>query len=326
MTRGLVLGKFYPLHNGHIELIKFALNHCDELIVWLCASNKETIPGKIRLQWIKETFQQLEKIKPVLFLYNEKELPNTSESSLEVSTLWAEQIAKELPPVDIIFSSEKYGDYLSEFLHCKHMSYDLQQEKNHISATAIRLNPMKCWNDIAPAAQNYFVQKVCISGTESTGKSTLAELLAKHYNTTFVPEMARFVMEHTDECTEEHLQQIARLQTQTIQEKLYTANKLLFVDTDINTTRSYSKYLFNKKLLVSEMINEINQFELYLFLENDAPHVQDGTRLDKKRRDDLNNFHKKELLLQGIKYESISGSWNERFEKAVKLIDSKFEL
>jgi HTH-type transcriptional repressor of NAD biosynthesis genes len=33
MIRGLVIGKFMPVHNGHIALINFAASQCDELIV-----------------------------------------------------------------------------------------------------------------------------------------------------------------------------------------------------------------------------------------------------------------------------------------------------
>lgn len=96
MVRGLVLGKFYPLHTGHIDLIKFALPYCDELIVWLCASSKETLSGRLRLEWIKETFKGFEKVMPVLFQYDESELPNTSVSSLYASQLWAHKISAEL--------------------------------------------------------------------------------------------------------------------------------------------------------------------------------------------------------------------------------------
>jgi HTH-type transcriptional regulator, transcriptional repressor of NAD biosynthesis genes len=141
-----------------------------------------------------------------------------------------------------------------------------------------------------------------------------------------VPEMAREILEHTDECTEDHLKQISELQAQTIEQKLQNANRFLFVDTDINITRSYSKYLFGKELLVEPWIDSLNQFDLYLFLGNDAPHVQDGTRLDKKRRDDLDLFHRNELTTRNIKFEIISGSWNERFKKAIAIINEKFRL
>ncbi len=191
---------------------------------------------------------------------------------------------------------------------------------NNISASEIRQNIFKNWGYLANSAKPYFVKKVCICGTESTGKSILTEKLAIHFQTDFVSEMAREIIEETDECTEQHLKQIAELHAKAINNKLKTANKFLFVDTDINITCSYSKFLFAKELLVEKWIEEANQFDLYLYLENDAPYIQDGSRLDKQRRDKLNIFHKEELTNKRIKFELVTGNWQERFEKSVSLI------
>ena len=248
-------------------------------------------------------------------------MPSTSISSKNVSQIWASKIQDIFPDIDLIFSSETYGNYLAEFLHCKHISFDPERMMNKISATEIRENTLKHWNYIAASARPYFVKKVCIYGTESTGKSTLAKRLATHYQTDFVPEMARCIIEETDECTEQHLLQIAELQAKTIKEKLKTANKILFVDADLNITRSYSKFLFGNELTVPNWIEEVNQFDLFIYLDTDAPHIQDGTRLDNQRRNELNVFHKKELTGKAIKFELITGDWQQRFEKTVSIID-----
>ena len=163
-------------------------------------------------------------------------------------------------------------------------------------------------------------KKICVYGTESTGKSTITEMLANYFQTTFVPEMAREIIEETEECTENHLIQIAELQAKTINEKVKTANKLLFVDTDLNITSSYSQFLFSKELVVDSWVEEANNFDVYLYLDNDAPFIQDGTRLDKKRRDELNLSHKKQLMNKGINYHLVSGNWDERFAKSVKIV------
>jgi HTH-type transcriptional regulator, transcriptional repressor of NAD biosynthesis genes len=324
MKLGLIIGKFKPLHLGHIALIEFAQEKCNGLIVLICVSDKEDILGSIRLQWIEETFKSNGKIKPIVFNYSEAELPNTSVSSKDVSRIWAAKIETLLPKIDFVFSSEKYGDYLSEFLNCKHVCFDESREIVPVSASKINVALNNHWDFIAPAAKPYFVKKICLYGTESTGKSTLTEILAKHFKTDFVPEMARDIIEETEECTEEHLLQIASLQAKTINEKILKANKLLFVDTDVNITSSYSQYLFNKKLEVEDWIMQANKFDLYLFLDNDAPYVQDDTRLDKQQRDELHFFHKKQLDDKGIKYEIIRGNWEERFQSSVSLIEKMF--
>jgi HTH-type transcriptional repressor of NAD biosynthesis genes len=320
MSIGLVLGKFHPLHVGHIGLIKFAHKHCDELIVLVCASDKETIKGSTRFEWVQDSFKKIPGIKAILLNYSEQELPNTSVSSRETSQLWAVRLKACLPKIDIIFSSETYGDYMAEFMGCRHLSFEPQRNTFNISGTEINSNIFKHWSYLADAAKPYFVKRICIYGTESTGKSTLTERLADYFQTSFVPEMARDIIHGTDDCTPEQLVQIAELQARWITEKVRTANKLLFVDTDLNITSSYSMYLFGRKLIVADWVKQANYFDLYLYLDNDVPHFQDGTRLDRQRRDELDVFHKKQLVENGLNFELIQGSWEERLERSVSII------
>jgi HTH-type transcriptional repressor of NAD biosynthesis genes len=322
MKRGLVLGKFMPLHNGHISLIEFAANNCDELIVLICATKDEPIKSEFRVSWIANNFINNSRVKPHLLQYDEISLPNTSESSKEVSRLWANYLKSYIPHVDVIFTSEPYGEYMGEFLNCDFVIFDMDRKKTPVSATQIRDNPFEYWGFIPDVVRPYFTKKICLYGSESTGKTTLTGRLAEYYQTAYVPEMAREILEKTDDCTEQHLIEIAELQAATINKKLVGANKLLFVDTDINITRSYSRFLFKKELAIPRWVEEVNQFDLYLYLDIDAPFIQDGTRLSKKRRNLLDQNHKLELETRGIKYQIIKGNWEERFNMAISVIDS----
>lgn len=68
MTRGLVIGKFMPIHNGHVALITFAASQCDELIVSMSYTLEDKINPDLRFEWIKEIFKNQPKIKPCLKL------------------------------------------------------------------------------------------------------------------------------------------------------------------------------------------------------------------------------------------------------------------
>ncbi|MEZ4773369.1 MAG: AAA family ATPase [Bacteroidia bacterium] len=325
MMAGLVLGKFHPLHRGHLGLIDFGLNHCDRLYILICASQTESISGDIRLQWVKAAYANNPRAVPVLLHYDEQELPNTSVSSKEVSKIWADKIRQIMPvPIDIVFSSEPYGDYLAGFLQCHHRSYDSGREKAPISASQILSNPLFYWDYLSKPAQPFFVKKICICGSESTGKTTITERLAQHYQTVFVPEAGREIIPRTEICTPELLQETAFRHAQMIEEKQKLANRLLFSDTDVNTTRSYSRYLFGTDLSTTDYIEEANRFDLWLYLGPDAPFVQDGTRLDRERRNELDLFHQNTLNARGIAFDTITGSWEERFERAVILINQRF--
>jgi len=326
MSKGLVFGKFLPLHKGHIALIEFALKHCDHLYICVCFSSKEQIDPITRKQWLYQAFENSKNITIVSFGYDENELPNTSVSSKKVSKQWAAAFKKLFPDVDTVFTSEPYGEFVAAFMNIRHILFDEARISVPVSATQIRQSPFHYWDYIPGNIRYWFVKKICIIGSESTGKSTLTEKLAHHYDTSFVPEMAREIIEKTEECTYDDLLKITELHAKTIQRCLHGANKLLFIDTDINITRSYSEFLFGKELIVEPWMEDMNKCDLYLFLETDSDFVQDGTRISKEEREKLSLHHKKIFHSRGIEMISITGDWELRFKTACKIIDETFSL
>ena len=313
-----------PLHAGHLALIEFASQNCDKLNVVLCYCSEEKIPEELREQWLKSALNKYANINIISFGYDSQVLPNTSVSSREISQAWSDVFKKMIPEINILFTSEKYGDYMAEYLSIEHFCFDNERSKNSVSASAIRKDPFCYWDFIADEAKYFFVKKIAILGTESTGKSTLAKKLAKQFNTLYVNEVGRDLVKKTELCKLEDLYAIAQLHAKKIEEKKLIANKLLFIDTDLNTTKSYSNFLFQHELKVASWIEEANNCDIYLFLENDAGYFQDGTRLPKNQRDILSSFQKKILVNNSIEYVSINGNWQERFSKACDIINQKY--
>jgi HTH-type transcriptional repressor of NAD biosynthesis genes len=324
MKKGLLLGKFMPFHNGHIALINFALAHTESLTVLVCANKNEPIDGATRYNWIKNYYLYNQRVEVVHTEYDNAMLPAASASSQQAAEKWTAYLKENFPETGIFISSEPYGEYVAAHWGIGYLCFDERRNLVPISATDIRNHPFKNWLYIPETVRPYFVKKIGIVGSESTGKSILAERLAAYYKTTFVPEMARDIIEKTVTCTIADLYTIAALHARTIIEKNELANKLLFVDTDINITKSYGHFLFNAAIIPENWINEANRFALYLFLETDCPYVQDGTRLDKKDREKLNGYHKKAFAEQGISYHTIRGNWEQRFAAAIKIIDQEF--
>ena len=92
--------------------------------------------------------------------------------------------------------------------------------------------------------------KIVLFGPESTGKTSLAIDLAKHYKTVYVEEFARdFLQKKLDEqnkvCEIDDLIPIAigQMNSENILSK--KANRILFCDTDLLTTATYSRLYFN---------------------------------------------------------------------------------
>src|SRR5436190_8020586 len=137
MTRGLVIGKFMPLHAGHIALIQFAASLCDEVIVSMTYKDGDPIPGPQRFEWIREEFSHQPSIKPVI---SADDFDDESAPMAKRLPLWKAFIMKRFPRVDSIYSSEEYGAGLARELGASHYDFDPSRQKVPVSASMIRAN------------------------------------------------------------------------------------------------------------------------------------------------------------------------------------------
>jgi HTH-type transcriptional repressor of NAD biosynthesis genes len=318
MKRGLVIGKFMPIHNGHIALINFAASQCDELIVSMSFTPADKIDPVLRFGWIKEIFKNQSKVKPALIPddFDDESLPIN-----ERTNIWAIRMREMYPKIDILFSSEFYGAPFAFNLQAEHILFDEPRKSIPVSATLIRNHPFQYWEFIPKEVRPYFVKKICFYDPESTGKSTMAEKMALHYQTTFVPEVARELINSND-ITIDDIIKIGTAQTERVKEKTNSANKLVFCDTDLITTKIYSQYYLNE---VPQILNDLEKeicYDLYFLLDIDVEWVADHLRDFGDRRLEIFNLFKSELEKRGIAYIQISGDYKTREEKIREIIDS----
>ena len=319
IVTGMILGKFLPLHKGHEYLINTASQKVDKLYIVVDNISNEVIKVQTRMDWIKKTYPDA----AVLTL--NKELPQyPGKNPDNFWEIWQKELKKILPEaINYVFASEEYGKKLADILNAKFHMVDLKRKNIPICATKIRNNPYQYWEYLSNEAKPFYCKKICIFGPESVGKSTLTRKLARHYNTNFVPEYAREVIEKNNgNINYDHIKEIALGHNQTIKSKIKFADKLLFVDTDAITTKIWSQELFGKYPKLLDKIIDETKYSLYLLLDVDVPWIQDVARY---RPDNRNIFFSKcenELKAYNKKYIKITGSWDERFNKAVKAIDN----
>ncbi len=322
--RGFVFGKFYPLHKGHLALIDFSLKHCTELIVMVCASSRENIPVDIRVNWVKDCYSGNKKVNVVPFEYDESLLPNTSISSREVSKVWSQVFLKALPKLDILFTSEPYGNFVAEYMGIQHLMYDEHRKLVNVSGTGIRNSILECWGDLPDTVKSYFQKTVILLGTESVGKSTLATRLAKKYDAVLVTEVGRDIIPDSQSITPHQLHLVAKAHSKNISAAKRQLAPLVIVDTDVHITQSYAKYKFGNYLELPEEIYQANKGDLYLYLTMDVPFIQDGTRLDVNQRTELDSNHQSTLKHFGISYHELKGDYQSKEDQAGKLIEDMF--
>jgi nicotinamide riboside kinase len=194
------------------------------------------------------------------------------------------------------------------------------------------------------------IKKIVVIGPESTGKSTLCEQLAAHYQTLWVKEYAReYLEQHGTDYGFEDLYKIAvgqlrgeesgirsRHQREGIGRDIPDNSKAanlqpstfnfqpIFIDTDLYVIKVWSEFVFNK--IDNRILTEIakRKYDLYLLCDIDLPWIKDNLREypDLKTREKLFYYYKEEMLQQELPWVIISGSYSERLEKAIEAVNA----
>lgn len=166
--------------------------------------------------------------------------------------------------------------------------------------------------------------KIAIIGPESTGKSTLAEALAKYFKIDYIPEYSRSYLENFEgRYTEEDVVEIAKGQHHLITEEETKKNpEILIADTEIIVCKIWVEYVFKHSNETIDNLLEEQDFDLYLLCDIDLPWVYDPLRenpnLDERR--ELFDIYRNILTQKDFPFEIVSGNDAERIENAIDII------
>jgi NadR type nicotinamide-nucleotide adenylyltransferase len=318
MKRGLVLGKFLPPHLGHLYLCEFARGMCDDLTVVVGTLAREPIPGALRARWMAEL------LPGVRVVHLTDENPQEPAEHPDFWAIWRASLERVLPHrVDLVFASEPYGEPLAGILGAEFVPVDLGRTAIPISGTSIREDPLGHWEQIPRCVRPWFVRRVCVFGPESTGKSTLAARLARHFQTVCVPEYARTYLEaRGGHCTAADMEPIARGQIASEEALARSAHRLLFSDTDVLLTTIWEEALFGQHSPWIEQQAAARVPDLYLLTDVDVPWVADPVRYLPDERRAFFARCEAELQRRGRRYVVIRGSWEDRFAAAVAAVEA----
>lgn len=342
--RGLVVGKFAPLHRGHELVIRRALEVCEEVV--LISYSQPELSGcepTRRERWLAALFPTTRRL-----VVTDEILATRAEPGAEPRTM-PRNDANELDhrrfcawlclewlggPVDAVFTSEAYGDgFARELTRCfrernagvavvHHELVDEARSLIPISGAVLRQDVHANRQWLAPAVYASFVKRICILGGESTGKSTLAVALAQALDTLHVPEYGRELWEaKRGALVFDDLLAIGQRQVEMEDEAAGRANRYLVCDTSPLTTLFYSQHMFQR---VAPALEELARraYDLTLLCAPDFPFVQDGTRQPESFRLLQHAWYLRELSLRGIPYELLTGQAAERVALITKRLTS----
>lgn len=193
---GLMIGKFYPPRTGHHEAIRAAAARCETFTVLVMAAAVETISLADRMSWMREEHRGDGNVR-VAGIWCDAPVDVTDQR------VWAAQVAAmraglraagDSAEVDAVFSADDYCTELARWFDAKPV-----MTTRTGSSTSVRRDLAGRWHELAPATRAGLTTRVVVVGAESTGTTTVASELARHYaarggvwaSTQCVPEYGR---------------------------------------------------------------------------------------------------------------------------------------
>lgn len=169
--------------------------------------------------------------------------------------------------------------------------------------------------------------KIATIGPESSGKTTLCKILAKHFNGLWTPEYARDYLTNTNGIYNlDDLELMAQDQFDLWQE--LPNQNICFFDTEMINFKIWSleKYQICSKLILG--LVDAQHFDLYLLCSPDIDYHSDNLREypQLQIRQYLFERYKKELDNYGFNYAIIQGDYLNRKNTSISIIESKFKL
>lgn len=165
------------------------------------------------------------------------------------------------------------------------------------------------------------IRKIVLTGSESSGKSALAEELGARFDAPVSGEFVRrYAAAHPALDFKDH-GPIARGQMELEDQAIARARDLVILDTDLVSTVVYCEHYFGRcpPWIVQEAVARAG--DLYLLLRPDIPWVPDGVRDRGDRRDEMHALFRAKLSSLGLNFVEIGGDRDVRLAAAVQAIE-----
>lgn len=321
-AHGLVIGKFYPLHAGHVNLVRTALARCDRVTVQVLTASVESVPGEVRAAWVRSECPQAHVVTAV----DDAPVDYASESAWDAHVAVMRGLLDA--PVDAVFTSDGYGTELARRFDATWVQVDPGRTVAPVSGSAVRADPAAHWWALPRAVRAWFALRVVVLGAESTGTTTLAAALAESYGTRWVPEFGRAWSQvrpggldapwHTSEFDlvareQAHAEDAAAEQVPV---------PLLVCDTDVLATTVWHERYVGRPSPSVRALAARRVPDLYLLTGDEIPFVQDGTRDGEHLRHAMAARFREVLAGQPAPWVELRGAPEQRLAAARTHVDA----
>ena len=233
--------------------------------------------------------------------------------------LYAAQLAF-LGRFDRVFSGEPKYDRFADLIAAEHVVVE-EASSVRISGTAIREDVYRLRTWLDPRVYATLVRKIALVGTESTGKTTLAQVLARRLDTLWAQEYGRelWVDQGGGAAFADYLK-IARTQHRREEELRRDARRFLFCDTAPWTTLHWCLWMHGTAdPRLRELADRTMSDYTWFLCADDFAWVQDGSReMGDGRARRFQEQQVADLEARGIRYVTLAGSVEDRLSLALR--------
>lgn len=174
--------------------------------------------------------------------------------------------------------------------------------------------------------------RVCVTGAECTGKTTLAMALARHYAAPIVREYCRdyFTEKLATGDPRVNTADIVRITAEQARREDNAAmwsGPVIICDTDVFTVTTWSPLYLHERMkpeldeLVAQRRRDGKGIDLYLLCAPDIPFEVDGLRTGGQLRTEMHPVFLERLSERRLPFVEVSGNQSKRFANAVRAID-----
>ena len=168
--------------------------------------------------------------------------------------------------------------------------------------------------------------KIAMFGPESTGKTTLSQQLAEHFQTVWIPEFAREYLQTKLKntgafCEPEDMLPIAIGQTKLENDILSIANKFLFCDTNLMVTKVYSEAYYNFCDPILDQAAKNHTYDLFFLTDIDMPWEKDDLRDSVENRNKIFDIFYNSLTENKKPFIKLSGTKENRLKNAISIVN-----
>ena len=155
--------------------------------------------------------------------------------------------------------------------------------------------------------------RIVVTGSECTGKTTLARALAARFDAPYVPEFCRGYQDaRGTPLVADDVEPIARGQIAEADAAEERATQLLVLDTDLVSTVVYARHYYGSCPAWVEEAAHKRRADLYLLCAPDLPWEADNQRDRGDRREQMHRLFAEELATIGAEVRSVTGRGADR--------------